>query len=46
LTTFRIRRYVVIATKAVHRANSPNSAQLEGILYHFANLQVTSGSVQ
>ena len=31
LLTFRVRRYVPIATKSVHRLQkSPNSAQLEG----------------
>jgi len=38
--TFRVRRYVVIATKPVHRLHidPPNSAQLEGILYHSTKL--------
>jgi len=36
--TFRDQRYVVIATKPI--ANPPNSAQLEGTLYH---PQVTPG---
>jgi len=33
--TFRVRRYVVIATKPVHRLQiRPISAQLEGTPYH------------
>jgi len=44
--TFRVRRYVVIATNKTRAsiANPPNSAQLEGTPVPFA--QVTSGSVQ
>jgi len=37
--TFRVRRYVVIATKPVHRLQiHPNSEHLEGIHYHFPKL--------
>ena len=32
--TFRVRRYVVIATKRAPIANPPSSAQIEGIPYH------------